>query len=125
MRQVSALRSSWLATKSFHHRNDRVQHQDHLADGESEHRAQPVGLDQESRQQRERRDGTESHGGVECKGGLARVLVGDHDALLDRLVSAVVTETFQLCGSNQIKTAAALGVTRNVVRTHLKNYGLI
>ena len=56
---------------------------------------------------------------------VAKLLDGGHEALLDRLVSAVVTETFSLFGSNQIKTAAALGVTRNVVRTHLKNYGLI
>jgi len=54
-----------------------------------------------------------------------KLLDAGHDALLDRLVSAVVTETFQICASNQIKTAAALGVTRNVVRTHLKNFGLI
>lgn len=53
------------------------------------------------------------------------LLKGEHDALLDRLVSTVVTETFERCASNQIKTAAALGVTRNVVRTHLKNFGLI
>ncbi|MDP5278268.1 sigma-54 dependent transcriptional regulator [Sphingomonas sp. DG1-23] len=56
---------------------------------------------------------------------VVKLLDAGHDALLDRLVSAVVTETFQLCASNQIKTAAALGVTRNVVRTHLKNFGLI
>ncbi|AYJ87715.1 sigma-54-dependent Fis family transcriptional regulator [Sphingomonas paeninsulae] len=56
---------------------------------------------------------------------VTKLLDGSHEALLDRLVSAVVTETFQQCGSNQIKTAAALGVTRNVVRTHLKNFGLI
>jgi DNA-binding protein Fis len=56
---------------------------------------------------------------------VAKLLEGGHDALLDRLVSAVVTETFHLCASNQIKTAAALGVTRNVVRTYLKNFGLI
>jgi transcriptional regulator with PAS, ATPase and Fis domain len=54
-----------------------------------------------------------------------RLLDGSHDALLDRLVSAAVTEAFQRNGANQIKTAAALGVTRNVVRTHLKNFGLI
>jgi DNA-binding NtrC family response regulator len=56
---------------------------------------------------------------------VTRLLDAGHEALLDRLVSAVVTETFQHCASNQIKTAAALGVTRNVVRTHLKNFGLI
>ena len=56
---------------------------------------------------------------------VARLLDGSHEAMLDRLVSTVVTETFHLCDSNQIRTAAALGVTRNVVRTHLRNFGLI
>jgi len=56
---------------------------------------------------------------------VAKLLQGGHDALLDRLVGTVVTEAFKRNASNQIKTAAALGVTRNVVRTHLKNFGLI
>ncbi|MBU3077691.1 sigma-54 interaction domain-containing protein [Sphingomonas quercus] len=56
---------------------------------------------------------------------IARLLDGGHEALLDRLVNAVVTEAYQRNGANQIRTAAALGVTRNVVRTHLKNFGLI
>lgn len=54
-----------------------------------------------------------------------RLVDGGHDALLDRLVGLAVTEAFQRCGANQIKTAETLGVTRNVVRTHLKNLGLI
>jgi sigma-54-specific transcriptional regulator len=53
------------------------------------------------------------------------LLQGHHDALLDRLVATVVREAYQRAGANQIKTAEALGVTRNVVRTHLKNLGLI
>jgi predicted transcriptional regulator len=36
-----------------------------------------------------------------------------------------VSEAFRRSGSNQIKTAEALGVTRNVVRTYLKNLDLI
>jgi DNA-binding NtrC family response regulator len=68
-----------------------------------------------------------AHGALEevIRPLVIKLLDGGHDALLDRLISAVVTETFQICASNQIKTAAALGVTRNVVRTHLKNFGLI
>lgn len=48
-----------------------------------------------------------------------------HAELLDRVMKTAVVEGFRLSGSNQIKTAALLGVTRNVVRTHLKNVGLI
>jgi transcriptional regulator with PAS, ATPase and Fis domain len=56
---------------------------------------------------------------------VSRLLEGHHPDLLDRLVSTAVTEAFQRSGSNQIKTAEALGVTRNVVRTYLKNLSLI
>lgn len=56
---------------------------------------------------------------------IARLLDDGHPDLLDRLVNIAVREAFETSASNQIKTASALGVTRNVVRTHLKNFGLI
>ena len=56
---------------------------------------------------------------------VSRLLQGGHDQLLDRMIAASVSETFHQSGGNQIKTAEALGVTRNVVRTYLKNLGLI
>ncbi|MDX3909835.1 MAG: sigma-54 dependent transcriptional regulator [Sphingobium sp.] len=54
-----------------------------------------------------------------------RLLHGSHDNLLDRIVAVTVKQAFQQNAQNQIKTAEALGVTRNVVRTHLKNLNLI
>jgi len=54
-----------------------------------------------------------------------RLLHEGHTDLLDRAVATLVAETFHQCGGNQIKTAEALGVTRNVIRTHLKNLELI
>ncbi len=54
-----------------------------------------------------------------------RLIKSDHANLLDRLVAFTVTEAFRQSNQNQIKTAEALGVTRNVVRTHLKNLGMI
>ena len=56
---------------------------------------------------------------------VSRLIEGHQPELLDRLVSIAVTEAFRRSGSNQIKTAEALGVTRNVVRTYLKNLNLI
>jgi transcriptional regulator with PAS, ATPase and Fis domain len=56
---------------------------------------------------------------------VARAVADGRDEVLDRVIKTTVTEAFRLSGSNQIKTAALLGVTRNVVRTHLKNFGLI
>jgi transcriptional regulator with PAS, ATPase and Fis domain len=56
---------------------------------------------------------------------VSRLIEGHQPDLLDRLVASAVTEAFRRSGSNQIKTAEALGVTRNVVRTYLKNLSLI
>ncbi len=56
---------------------------------------------------------------------VGRLLQGGHADLLERLIGTTVTEAFRQCSANQIKTAEALGVTRNVVRTYLKNLGLI
>jgi transcriptional regulator with PAS, ATPase and Fis domain len=56
---------------------------------------------------------------------VTRLVEEGHDALLDRVIQTAVTEVYRLSGANQIRTAAMLGVTRNVVRTHLKNFGLI
>ena len=56
---------------------------------------------------------------------VSRLLGSGHPELLDRLIGAAVREAFRQTGGNQIRTAEALGVTRNVVRTYLKNLGLI
>ena len=56
---------------------------------------------------------------------VSRLLDSDHQELLDRLIGTAVSEAFSQAGGNQIRTAEALGVTRNVVRTYLKNLGLI
>ena len=56
---------------------------------------------------------------------VSRLLGGGHPELLDRLIGAAVTEAFRQTGGNQIRTAESLGVTRNVVRTYLKNLDLI
>ena len=61
----------------------------------------------------------------QVRGVVTRLIDGGESALLDRLVATTVTEAFQRSSRNQIKTAETLGVTRNVVRTHLKNLGLI
>ena len=56
---------------------------------------------------------------------IARLLEAGHPELLDRAIASFVRETFAQTGGNQIKTAEALGVTRNVIRTYLKNLDLI
>ncbi len=54
-----------------------------------------------------------------------RLLAEGHDALLDRTIENLVRLAYERNGQNQIRTAAALGVTRNVLRTYLKNFGLL
>lgn len=56
---------------------------------------------------------------------IAKLLDRGDTALLDRVIEAAVREAFERSGGNQIKSAAALGVTRNVVRTYLRNFDLI
>ena len=46
-------------------------------------------------------------------------------ALFDDLERLIVTEAYRHCGSNQVQSAALLGVTRNVLRTLLKRHGLL
>jgi transcriptional regulator with PAS, ATPase and Fis domain len=56
---------------------------------------------------------------------VARFLEEKQGSLLDRTIENVVRIAFSRYEGNQIRTATALGVTRSVLRTHLKNYGLI
>jgi DNA-binding NtrC family response regulator len=46
-------------------------------------------------------------------------------SLLRDVERRLVEDAFQYCDSNQVRTAELLGVSRNVVRTLLKRYGLI
>jgi transcriptional regulator with PAS, ATPase and Fis domain len=56
---------------------------------------------------------------------IGRFLEEEQSDLLDRTLANVVRTAFERHQENQIRTAAALGITRNVLRTHLKNLGLI
>jgi len=56
---------------------------------------------------------------------VADLLEEGQPELLDHVVATAVRQAFERCDGNQIRTATALGVTRNVVRTHLKNLKLI
>jgi DNA-binding NtrC family response regulator len=46
-------------------------------------------------------------------------------SLYDELERLIVTEAYRHCGSNQVQSAALLGITRNVLRTLLKRHGLL
>lgn len=56
---------------------------------------------------------------------IGNLITDGEPRLLDRLIDLAVREAFALADQNQVRTAQSLGVTRNVVRTYLKNAGLI
>jgi sigma-54-specific transcriptional regulator len=56
---------------------------------------------------------------------LLDVLSQDEERVYDRVNERLLRIAFQQNGQNQVKTAKALGLTRNVLRTLLKRYGMI
>ena len=56
---------------------------------------------------------------------VSRLLEERHDEILERAVAQFVKTAMAAHDNNQVKAATALGVTRNVLRTHLKNLSMI
>jgi len=61
----------------------------------------------------------------EIRAILGTLIASGEPHLLDRLIDITVREAYALSSENQVRTAQSLGVTRNVIRTYLKNAGLI
>jgi sigma-54 dependent transcriptional regulator len=54
------------------------------------------------------------------------VLFGQRpDQLMEKLESLLVARALKFCHGNQVHTANLLGITRNVLRTYLKRFGLL
>ena len=49
----------------------------------------------------------------------------DQPDLFERLEEGLVRTAFDTCNRNQVQTARVLGISRNILRTHLKRFGLI
>ncbi len=49
----------------------------------------------------------------------------DQPDLFDRFEEGLVRTAFDSCHRNQVQTARVLGISRNILRTHLKRFGLI
>lgn len=56
---------------------------------------------------------------------LLGILEGGKERLLDHLNERILRLAFHMNGQNQVRTAKALGVSRNTLRTFLKRYGMI
>ncbi len=56
---------------------------------------------------------------------LRKMLVGETDALYENVERVLVTTAFDHCGGNQVRTARQLGISRNILRSQLKRFGLL
>jgi len=56
---------------------------------------------------------------------IAELIEQEPEHLYDMFVRKVVEQTYEHCRQNQVQTARVLGVTRNVLRTLLKQFGII
>ncbi|WP_338284465.1 sigma-54 dependent transcriptional regulator [Limnobacter thiooxidans] len=56
---------------------------------------------------------------------IQQLLQAHHELDFEHMVEILVTEAYQHCDENQVHTARILGITRNVLRTHLKRSGLL
>lgn len=71
-----------------------------------------------------------AHEGPLAPGGdvdkiLLELLTSAEEQILERLNHRLLQLAFLRNGQNQVRTAKALGVSRNVLRTHLKRHGMI
>lgn len=62
---------------------------------------------------------------IEVSELLSRWLDHDEPSLFERFEAALVKSAYVACRENQVQTARLLGISRNVLRTHLKHYGLL
>ncbi len=53
------------------------------------------------------------------------MIVSGEDALFDSVEENLVRTAYAHCNNNQVQTARVLGISRNILRTHLKRLGLI
>jgi sigma-54-specific transcriptional regulator len=68
---------------------------------------------------------SESNAVDELIAPLERLFRAPTPALLPKLEEMIVRRAFEYCGGNQVHSAKLLGISRNVLRTHLKRFGLI
>lgn len=67
----------------------------------------------------------ESQGFEQVRAIIGGLIDKGESKLLEQVIDLTVREAYELSNQNQVRTAQMLGVTRNVIRTYLKNAGLI
>jgi len=70
---------------------------------------------------------TSSHadGFATVRTGLRQLLDEDTPEVYARIEQLLFTTAFEYCRENQVRTAKQLGISRNILRTQLKRFGLI
>lgn len=53
------------------------------------------------------------------------MVAANEQTLFDSVEETLVRTVYARCANNQVQTARALGISRNILRTHLKRFGLI
>jgi len=53
------------------------------------------------------------------------MIVAGEAELFDTVEETLIRTAFAACRNNQVQTAKALGISRNILRTHLKRFGMI
>jgi sigma-54-specific transcriptional regulator len=53
------------------------------------------------------------------------LIESEHPNLFDTVEEALVRAAFESCNRNQVQSARVLGISRNILRTHLKRFGMI
>jgi sigma-54-specific transcriptional regulator len=56
---------------------------------------------------------------------LGEMIESGEPHLFDNVEESLIRTAFSWCHHNQVQTAKALGISRNILRTHLKRFGLI
>ncbi|HXA46669.1 MAG TPA: sigma-54 dependent transcriptional regulator, partial [Burkholderiaceae bacterium] len=64
----------------------------------------------------------EENGFVQLEQLLTGMLTSGEASLFDAVEERVIRTAFLWCGQNQVQTAKALGISRNILRTHLKRF---
>ncbi len=69
--------------------------------------------------------GSHADGFATVRAGLRRLLDEDTPEVYERIEQLLFTTAFEYCRENQVRTAKQLGISRNILRTQLKRFGLI
>ena len=69
--------------------------------------------------------GSHTDGFAAVRAGLRQLLDEDTPEVYERIEQLLFSTAFEYCRENQVRTAKQLGISRNILRTQLKRFGLI